>query len=154
MSDADQPPVRTDPPTTHDATAGPRATLDAVAAANRAHAAQVAEMDADRCARWQPSTDQLRWAKALFAGDFGLDRVFVALVHPGKTSGWWTLDTKVEPVPGLWPVPSRPHREADTAYRVARDQACEAARRWLGEREGTVSYVVIDRDGHAPAFED
>ena len=129
----------------------PQATLDAVAAANRAHAAQIAELDADRCTRWQPTEDQLKWARALFAADFGLERVIVAAVHPGKTRGVWFLNTVVEPVPGLWPVQAV--RRYPTAYRVARDQAHEAARRWLGEREGTVSYLVIGRDGYAPAFE-
>lgn len=110
-----------------------------------------ADPDTDRTTRWQPTPEQWRWARALFAADLDLERVFVAAVHPGKIGGMWFLHTTVEPVPGLWPVPSA--RSTPTAYRIAREQACEAARRQLGNRKGTTSYMVIGRDGHAPAFE-
>jgi hypothetical protein len=130
-------------PEAGDAYASQQATLDMLARANA--------LDNDRVIRWQPSAEQLRWARALFATEPGLGRVFVALAHPGKTSGCWMLDTKVEHVPGLWPVSQG--REHDNAYRAARNEAWYAAQRWLGDRKGTTSYVVIDRDGNTPAFE-
>lgn len=120
----------------------------------------VNEIDADLRARWLPSEEQIA------AGVAALDKVpsgrrdrFVAVVglaQPGKQYGFWQIDQRVVPVPGVWLAEiTRGDEPTQHPYAQAMSLAERAAASWLeahGET-GTVAHVVINPDGSAAVFE-
>lgn len=118
----------------------------------------MSEEEADLRARWRPTDTAVRHAVALLNAEPAADLAAIPMVQPGKTYGCWRVGEQVETVPGAVflgvnsfdvpegsPVPS---------YSLARHWASEVARAHLGDREGTVSWVTVRRDGNWSVSED
>lgn len=112
----------------------------------------------DMAARWLPSDEAVRQARAALDAEPRADLAAIPMVQPGKTRRIWTVGQPVETVEdlvflgvnssgdeGRGPVPS---------WSAARDAASEAAKAARGDRPGTVAYAVVSRDGHVTVVED
>lgn len=131
--------------------AGPR-----LAAAERdqrpTETAPPADHAADLAARMRPAVAQVDIATAMLAAAPGADAVLVPLAMPGKDEGVWVAGQPVEHPPGFW-LAATNDRVGPVSYRRARDDAEDAADRWLAGRAGVAAYASISPDGTWAVFE-
>ena len=100
----------------------------------------------DLTARMVPAPVKVREALGDIA-DTGRTMAVVPIAFPGKEYGIWCADTEVEnDIDGCFPC------DNDDSYRAAREAACFAAARRLGERPGTVGYVIVRNVDGVPAW--
>jgi len=112
----------------------------------------------DKADRWLPTGAAVRHAQALLAAEPLADLAAIPMIQPGKTYGWWRLGQQVETVAGVVFIGINGDAPAGSAvpdYAWARDMASMVAATVLGaDREGTVGWATVDRDGYVTVTED
>jgi len=98
-------------------------------------------LELDLRTRMVPSAQNVADAKLVLA-DGSFEMALTAIMFPGKDDGWWDFDTVVETADPIFGCNN------DDSYYVAMSNAEMVAAKALGERPGTVGYVVHSlRDG-------
>ena len=100
--------------------------------------------------RMVPSAGDMQRAVAAIEAN-GTEFAVTPMVFVGKTYGIWTTDVQVETSTLVYACNN------DESYGAARNEACIAGAKILGERPGTVGYVVhqnVDGEVASAVFED
>jgi hypothetical protein len=108
------------------------------------------DAETDMRTRMVPSEGDVTRALAAIEAN-GTKFAITPMIFVGKTYGWWEMDVAVETSTLAFACNN------DDSYHAARDEACVAGAKMLGERPGTVGYAVhrmVDGGPAASMWED
>lgn len=105
----------------------------------------LSEADVDRGRRCVPSPDQQTKARLAMIGHKWIKMCLVPIVFPGKVRGVWTVGQPVEHPEGIAFA-----SDLNGSFTKARVEVEQLAADALGDRDGTIGYILLER-GHYPA---